>query len=97
MPSSWALAFISSAKSWVVPEIVSARMLQASLAEGSRSQYSSSSTERISPAWMPAVELPAGRSTAPGEAVTGVSRLIFPLLTASSTTREVMILVMEAG
>ena len=46
---------------------------------------------------MPAVELSQGRSTAWAEAVTWVSREISPAPTASRTTREVMILVMEAG
>ena len=51
----------------------------------------------VSPALMSAVELPRGRFTAWAEAVTGVSRVSSPFFTASSTTREVMILVMEAG
>ncbi len=97
MPSAWALAFIRATNSAEVPATASDRILHASLPEGSRSQYSRSSTVRISPALMPAVELSQGRFTAWAEAVTSVSREISPASTASSTTREVMILVMEAG
>ena len=97
MSSSWVLAFIRATNSAEVPATASDRILHASLPEGSRSQYSRSSTVRTSPALMPAVELSQGRSTAWAEAVTWVSREISPLSTASSTTKEVMILVMEAG
>ena len=44
-----------------------------------------------------AVELPSGTTAAVVEAVMGWSRVSWPLSTASSTRREVMILVMEAG
>ena len=97
MPSSWALAFIRATNSAEVPATASARMLQASLPEGSRSQYSRDRMGMVSPALISAVELSQGRSTACAEAVTMVSREISPASTASSTTREVMILVMEAG
>ena len=80
------------------PATPSARMLQPSLAEESMMQYSSSSTVSSSPTFSPAVLPSAGmEATASSEAVSTVSMVRLPLSTASSTSRQVIILVRLAG
>ena len=97
-PRAWALAFISPTKAATEPEMVSARIWLASLAETTIMQYSRCSTVMTSPAWMPAV-LPSLGSPSRAEAVAVTAWFMssFPLSMASRVKRQVMILVRLAG
>ena len=97
-PSSDARSFILLTKESSEPEMYTAIMLQASLAELSIAQYSRSPRLMVSPICIPAV-LPSSiiPCTASFPAVTVSEVDTSPLSTASAASRTVIIFVSEAG
>ena len=95
IPSSAALAFISSTKASSLPETASPRATQASLAELIAAAFSSSFTVKTSPGssqiWLPPME------HACSLAEISVSIVNLPSSIASNTKSRVIIFVMDAG